>query len=80
MPTLRIFVVFGLLCMSGVVESNALSQSSLPTLPANAASVTANVPPPDVALSDKKRPVALGLGIALVVAVFHQGLTRRQRA
>jgi hypothetical protein len=80
MPTLRIFVVFGLLCTSGMAENNALNSSLLPTTPASAVTVATGVPLPDVPLSEKKRPVALALGIALVVAVFHRGLARRQRA
>jgi hypothetical protein len=80
MSTVRIFVVLGLLSASSMAESNLLTASPLPAVTAVGASVAASVPLPDVPLSDKKRPVALAVGIALVVGVFHRALARRQRA
>jgi hypothetical protein len=81
MSTVRLLLLLGLLSTSALAEVNSLNASALPDTTAPGASVVAATTLPDVPLSDeKKRPLALGLGIALVLVTFQRAYARRQRA
>jgi hypothetical protein len=80
MSTVRLFLLLGLLSTSAFAEVNSLTASTLANTPAPEASVVAAATLPDVPLTEEKRPVALALGIALVLVTFQRAYARRQRA
>lgn len=79
MSTLRILTLLGLLSTAAMAEVNSLNASALPGMSTGGASVAAAATLPEMPLSEQKRPFALALGIALVLATFHRAL-KRQRA
>lgn len=79
MSTIRTLILLGLLSTAAMAEVNPLNASALPGITAGGAGVAATATLPDMPLSEQKRPFALALGIALVLATFHRAL-KRQRA
>lgn len=84
--SLRALILLLVLSTSAVAEMNPSIGSRSPDTVAVSnrvgaeSSMASSATLPAVPLSEKKRPVALVLGIALVVITFHQALMRRQRA
>jgi hypothetical protein len=80
MSTLRIFLLLAFLSGSALADANSLNASTLASSSAAGASVVAETPISAVPLPEPKRPLALWLGIALVLVTFQRGISRRQRA
>jgi hypothetical protein len=81
MSTVRLILLLGLLSASSFAEDNSLNVSMLPASATPEASVVAAATLPDVPLIEEKRPLALALGIALVLFTFQRAFAaRRQRA
>jgi hypothetical protein len=80
MSSLRFIVLLVFLTLPVVAEVNPLNTSPLPHVVAAGSSVAASTSLPAVSLPEQKRPLALALGIGLVLVTFHRALARRQRA
>ena len=81
MSTVRLLLLFGLLSTSAFAEVNSLNASMLPISTSPETEVVAAAPLPEVPLTEEKRPLALALGIALVLVTFQRAFAaRRQRA
>jgi hypothetical protein len=78
--TLRALILLLLLSTSAMAEIHWSNGSRSPNAAAAELSIAASAALPVVPLSEEKRPIALALGIALVLITFHRALLRRQRA
>jgi hypothetical protein len=80
MSTVRLILLLGLLSTAAFAEVNSLNVSMLPASATPETGVVAAATLPDVPLPDEKRPLALAIGIALVLVTFQRAFAQRQRA
>ena len=80
-PRALTLILLLFLSTSAIAEIHpSIGSRSPDTVAVESSMAAASATLPAVPLSEQKRPLALALGIALVVITFHRALLRRQRA